>query len=165
MGNEDKPFAVARSNPPSHAMHVNLPLPRPTALQTLSFMPNAPRNLSSSFWLPISKCLRARTTMASISLDSQTFFDPHSAAGGKPTSQNRSPRNGGLSVASLRGKKELQQDIHNNQADIILISSDSESDYGGFDDCQSDTSFPPIDKLLPPARHSVESSNVTGIRL
>ncbi|KAK0621408.1 hypothetical protein B0T17DRAFT_289375 [Bombardia bombarda] len=109
--------------------------------------------------------------MAHISLDSQTFFTPPpSAAGGKATGRNRSPRNGGPSVASLGDKEKLQRDTHDNQcgstgfslADAVLISSDSESDYGDLDDSQSDTSFPPIDELLPPAKHNVESGSVPG---
>ena len=59
----------------------------------------------------------------------------------------------------------LQGDAHDkgsSLADAILIPSDGESDDGDFDDFQSDTSFPPIDELVPPIRHIVESGSVCG---
>ncbi|KAH8879177.1 hypothetical protein GQ53DRAFT_46862 [Thozetella sp. PMI_491] len=104
--------------------------------------------------------------MANISLDSQIFSRLPSAADGKPTSRSCSLRNGDPSVVSLGGKEKLQRDVHDNGsslADAILIPSDSESDDGDFDDSQSNTSFPPIDELVPSIRHIVESGSVAGI--
>lgn len=98
--------------------------------------------------------------MANTSLDSQTFFSLPSAAGGKPTSYSRLPRNGGLPIAPLGSTDIPQRDTHGNRrrfsrlprVDVVLISSDSASDYGDLDDGQSDTSFPPVDELLPLAK-------------
>lgn len=106
--------------------------------------------------------------MAHISLDNQTFFTLLSAAGGKLTSRNRLAWNGGPSVAVLGGKNRLQQDIRGNrhrflrppEADVVIISSDSKSDYGNLNG-RSDT-FPPVGELLLPTIDNVESGSVAS---
>lgn len=40
-----------------------------------------------------------------------------------------------------------------SQPDVVLISSDSESDYGDLKDGQSDTFSPPVDELRPTKRN------------
>ncbi|KAK3933813.1 hypothetical protein QBC46DRAFT_454591 [Diplogelasinospora grovesii] len=93
--------------------------------------------------------------MANVSLDNQIFF-------------TLPPRNRNPSVSSFGGPKAPEQDTHDprrgtagaSRDDAVLISSDDESDYGELDDGQSDTSFPPIEELLPARRKDVESGSV-----
>ncbi len=91
--------------------------------------------------------LSTRSTMASVSLDSQIFFTPPMAAGPKP-----------------RGPKPDCPGAGSSQDCAVLISSDDESDYGDFDDGQSDTSFPSVDELLRQyvKRQDVETGSVAG---
>ncbi|KAK8029502.1 hypothetical protein PG993_010793 [Apiospora rasikravindrae] len=109
--------------------------------------------------------------MANISLDRQTFYNPSLAAVRKPPSQNRSPQNNDIYVASFGGQQRPHQDAHVNghgsfgpsQAAVVLVSSDSESDPGDLDDVQSDTSFPPLGGFGP--QHNVESSGIANTSL
>jgi len=137
-------------------------------------MPNHPQTCPVELSSP-ALLLRARahSTMANVSLDSQTFFDPQSA-GGKSANYSR---NDGRTAASPRGQKRPEHDAQDHRraatgsspADGILISSESESDdsesgdsepddskpddsdHDDFGDGQSDTSFPLIDDILPTA--------------
>ncbi|KAB5526499.1 hypothetical protein GE09DRAFT_1065063 [Coniochaeta sp. 2T2.1] len=71
--------------------------------------------------------------MANVSLDAPTAANP------EPRSQNFYAGNGKTSAGA-------------SQDDALLISSDNESDYGHFEDDQSDT-FPSIGELPLPSRH------------
>ncbi|RYP49032.1 hypothetical protein DL768_005172 [Monosporascus sp. mg162] len=84
-------------------------------------------------------------TMANVSLDSSIFFTPLVAADRKLTNRHLLARNG------------------DSSDDVVLVSSNNESDYGDLDDDLSDIYFPPSKELCQPARRdNVEPGNVAG---
>ncbi|RYO76171.1 hypothetical protein DL764_010303 [Monosporascus ibericus] len=106
--------------------------------------------------------------MAYITLDTQRFFNPSGVVNPEPQRY--------ASVASFEASSgrqtppQREDEAHDPQPsaagtskdDAILISDDDDSDYGDFDDGQSDVSFPPVHKLLPSAnRMAVESNDIT----
>jgi len=90
-----------------------------------------PKSLGS---LAIRLLLDSGDMMANVSLDAPTAAFP------KPRSQNFYAQNGKPSAGA-------------SQNDVLLISSDDESDYGHFEEDQSDTSFPSLGELSLPGRH------------
>lgn len=84
--------------------------------------------------------------MAGICLDNQIFVEPPAAAASGLLSRDL-----GRSTA-----------VPSQKEDVVLISSDDESDYGDLDDSQSDISFPPLDEVGRFAGDGVAESGSTA---
>jgi len=151
-------FAIELSHPLSCFTHIKFAPSPDDRVQGGDYVLNARHEnwleLSS---LPQFSCSHARNKMANISLDNQLFFGPSLLPGGKPMRQSLCPRGKGTPIAPPGGQKKLRQDAHDSErgspappmANVIEISSSSESDYSDFGEGQSHTSIPQVDELCP----------------